>query len=327
MALPTRNWTININQSYSTAVVQATQYREAVWAWKDNMVSAGWTVTLSSDGTAGAGGGDNVGASDFWTSAAALGVGTTAGGGAWVVLQAPAMFTAAGGSLYILGAIADGSVNPQTFQIQGAVLPYTGGTTTSLPTTAGPETTVNTAGDNILGFAAPVAGTYHTWYSDRGDTLFFTKRDGVDAMDAFLLCYANDDMNGGGQGSHRFVFGQLQGNLFSTPAFGNGLRCFDASGRTALNTGIDIVSIMNSISGDTLDYTGSVITASVRCIADISNGVRHIGQLQDFSAPPNSGSVAASWGRTIDEEAGQLQRRVALGLMYLFVPTADLPFV
>jgi len=330
MVQPVRTWTIAINQAPSVQDNQLTQFRDVAFAWKTLMVAAGWTVVRSSNGDAGAAapGGGLVGDSDNWTAGSVLGVDDTAGGGAWIVLQAPSAFLAAGGTCFLLGFINEPDiVNPQQLQIQMSTLTYTGGTTTALPTSVGTTTTIDTINDNMLptasGIAEPIR--YATWRSTRGDVFFMVKREGVKAMEYAFIVTSNDDSNGGGQGSHRFVQLQGAGTLFNNNV-STSTRSYNAAG-TAAATTLDWTNVLNGITGDSLDYLNNAITAPYHLITDLSSNLRYFGQAIDIYAAPNHGTLADSWGRLIDDETSQTQRRVCLGLAYFFAPTADLPFI
>lgn len=330
MVQPIRSWTIAINQEPTDQTSQLTQYRDLIFAWKTNMVMAGWTVVRSSDGDAGASapGGGNVSDSDNWTSASVLGVDSTGGGGAWIILQAPSAFLSAGGTLFMRAFVNEpNTTNPRIFSYNLSTATYTGGTTTSLPTTAGTETSVDTTNQNVLaissGSAEPVR--YSTWRSTRGDTYFMVKREGIKAMEFAFICYSNEDTNGAGQGEHRFFALQAAGSLFNSFLV-TAARTFNAAGTTAVNGGIDFGNLLSNVTSDDLDYQNNILSTPVHAVVD-SSAVRYLGLMIDTYAGPPAGTIANSWGRLFDDETTQAQRRVSLGFLFFFAPSSALPFI
>lgn len=331
MANPLRTWVIAINNAFSNQSNRVLQYQEAAFNWKVNKLSAGWTVLLSSDGDAGASiapGGGNVGAGDNWTSAAGLGVDNTAGGGAWIIMQAPSVFLQAGESLFAKAFINDATAQPKIFQIQWSTVTYTGGTTTTLPTTVGSETSVITGGDEIITWNAAVNGRYATWRSTRGDTMLMVKQEGTNEIESIVLEYSMSDASGGGQGGYRVLLWQQDGggNFTTNTIMGVNARTFNSVGSLAVNA-VDHASNLSQIASDDLDFNNEVIVAPSNAIVDVASGVRELGNMVDIFAAPNAGVVATIFGRLISGESGQVQRRVALGQMYFYAPTASLPFL
>lgn len=329
MANPARTWTISINNAFSSAVSRPVQYQEAVYNWKLNKVAAGWTVVLSSNGDVGANtpGGGASGAGDNWTSAAVIGIDDTAGGGAWIVLQAPAAFLQGGESLYAIGIVNDSTATPRIFQVLMSPTVYAGGSVTSLPTTVGPETAAITGGDDIFPVAV-AAGTWNSWRSSRGDTIFMIKETGVNAIESVILFYSMTDADGGGQGSYRVVLHQDSGGaLFQIAGFmGSNARTFN-SAITIAEASVDAATLLTSVATGNLDYQNEVIATPVHAIVDQATRIRYLGQMVDITTGPANGAVTTLFGRLIDTEAAQDQRRVALGQVYFYVNRVDLPFV
>lgn len=331
MTNPARTWTISINNAFTNQTDRVLQYQEAIFNWKTNMVSAGWTVALSSNGDVGANtpGGGASGAADNWTTAAVLGVDDTAGGGSWIVLQPPASFLQVGEALFVIGIVNDASATqPQTFQVRMSPLAYTGGSTTTLPTTVGPETTLIAAGDNIITWGAAIPGMFATWRSTRGDTMFMVKEQGTNEIESIILLYSMDDASGGGQGSYRVVlWQQSSGGNFQAPGIlGANARSLN-SAATLANTSTDGAYVLQNVSADDLDHNNEIIITPLFAVVDVSSRVRNLGQMVDLYVAPNSGVVATIFGRLIDDETAQTQRRVALGQLYVYAPTAALPFL
>ena len=331
MVEPARTWTININQQPTNQLSQLSQFRELIYAWKVNRIAAGWTVTLSSDGDVGASaaGGGNAGAADYWTSAAVLGVDSTALGGAWIVLQAPATFVAAGGALYTVGLINDTDiVNPQVFQQYHSSTVFTGGTTTAIPTSAGVTTSLDSGNDEIINNTSGAAEpqVFSTWYSSRGDTLFMNKTRGLRYADYLAYAMSMEDGDGGGQGAHRFITGHMQDAEVTQSGFATA-KGFNEAGSTVLNTGNEVSHLLSTVTSDHVDHEGNNIAASVQVMQDLASQVRNLGTLVDWSMGPFFGGATAAWGKLMAGEDSQTQRRVGIGQLYVYAPRLDLPFL
>ncbi len=330
MTNPARTWTISINNAFTNQTDRVLQYQEAIFNWKTNMVAAGWTVTLSSNGDVGANtpGGGASGAADNWTTAAVLGVDDTAGGGSWIVMQAPAAFLQVGEALYVIGIVNDATANPGTFQVRMSPTAYAGGSTTTLPTSVGPETVLIAAGDSIITWGAAIPGRFATWRSTRGDTMFMVKEQGTNEIESIIMLYSMSETSGGGQGSYRVVLWQQAagGNFQSPNILGANARSLNSSA-TLANSSTDGAYVLQNVSADDLDHNNEIIITPLFAVVDVAGRVRNLGQMVDLYVAPNSGVVATIFGRLIDDETAQTQRRVALGQLYVYAPTADLPFL
>lgn len=318
MPNPSRTWTIAINQSFSTAVDQVVQFQEACYALKVLMVAAGWTVTLSSDGT-------TAGAADYWTSAAALEV-NTSGSGAWCVLTSPGGWSSSTASviLYINNASAD--TTPQGFVVRGTHGTYSGGSVSALPTASSAETAVSSAAQ-ALGYVSAVDARYGTWRSSRGDVMMAVKTAGTNAFGNFIAITSNADGNGGGLGSNRWWITQTSsttdamttGFLAST-AYNLSLTSGGSVAAGALTSG-GLPWAMTTWSGG-LDYSGETIFGVLELGLNTSTTGRQLGQWIDVFSVPTS----LTFGVLDDSESAQTQRRFVAGDVALYAPTASLPW-
>jgi hypothetical protein len=318
MPNPSRTWTIAINQTFSTAVDQQVQFREACYALKVLMVAAGWTVTRSSDGT-------TAGAADYWTSAAALEI-NTSGSGAWVTLTSPVGWASATASivLYINNASAD--TTPQTMAIRGTTGTYSGGSVSALPTASATETAVS-ATPNILGHATVVDARYSTWRSSRGDVMFAVKTAGVSGFTAFVCINSNAAGNGGGRGDNRWWITQITNSsdcLTRAVLISGSYTGSLASGGSAVGPVLMASGVAWSATGWTsgLDYSGETVMSIVEATTNETLTGRQLGQWIDTYAVPTS----LAFGVLDDSETAQTQRRVCVGDIAIYAPTASLPF-
>jgi hypothetical protein len=317
MPNPSRTWTININQTFSTTVDQQVQFREACYALKVLMVAAGWTVSRSSDGS-------TAGSSDYWTSAAALEI-NTSGSGAWVVLTSPVGWASATASviLYINNASAD--TTPQGMAIRGTTGTYSSGSVSALPTASATETNVSST-PNILGHTTVVDARYSTWRSSRGDIMMMIKTAGVSTVTSFVAITSNADGNGGGRGDNRWWITQT-----SNTSDALGSTFFATSYTSSLQSGGGAVVSTASYTGlawqmtswsSGLDYSGGTVFGVMEVSSNgVSNG-RQLGQWIDMYAVPTT----LAFGTLDDAETAQTQRRVVVGDVALYAPTASLPF-
>lgn len=321
MPNPNRTLTIAINQPFSSAVDQVIQLREAAFFLKSLAVAAGWSVVRSSDGA-------NAGAADFWTSAAVLRIDTT-GSGAWCALSSPPGWASATAQilLYINNAATGIDPTPQGFSIRGTTGVYSGGSTSALPTASAAETAVSSAG-NILGHTSPIDIRYATWRSSRGDFMFGIKPVGSGFFTTFIAVVSNADGNGGGIGANRWWVTQLcNGTSVFTPAFLGSASYTSSlsSGGAAVVSTQAYAALAWSMTSWTagLNFAGETIMDVVTVGANgVANG-RQLGQWIDmYAVPPLLG-----FGTLDDSESAQVQRRVSVGAIALYAPSASLPYV
>lgn len=316
MPNPSRTWTININQTFSSTVDQQIQFREACYALKVLMVAAGWTVTLSSDGT-------TASAADNWTSAAALEINTT-GSGAWCVLTSPGGWSSSTASilLYINNASAD--TTPQGFVVRGTNGSYTGGSVSALPTASTAETAISSS-PQALGHTSAVDARYATWRSSRGDIALMVKTAGAATVTNYIALTSNADGNGGGLGSNRWWVTQVSGTSDAMSSsfmgsFSTSLSSGGAASVTTVITGGLPWSMSAWTSG--LDYSGETIMGVMEIGQNSATTGRQLGQWIDMYSVP----TALAFGVLDDSESAQTQRRVVVGDVAVYAPTASLPF-
>jgi len=169
-----KTWSGPNQAAFTSSSDQAVQYRQACYSLKTFLLSGGWTVERSSNGTT-ADGNDN------WDSVSDIVFGTEASQAhSWISLIAPTgKGNPSGGSNYRLLLNCDNSnadTTPQTLVFYIARGTYTGGSTTTRPTITGVEDTALTI--NFIPWTTATGGSICTWYTDDGDVYVGHKADG-----------------------------------------------------------------------------------------------------------------------------------------------------
>lgn len=322
MALPAnRTWTITANNALDSGVDGVDQWQqmsEVMWA---TPLAAGWTVELSSNGVVA----DNT---DNLTGLRSNFKLDTQGVGWWGVLKSPAGWAdASGGFCYLLmyANTSSGDTTPQPLHFKMSANPYTGGTTSTLPTlSAGAEVGWNT---NIVGWNAPIPGNYLDGYSTRGDWWILQKGTGQDYMNFGFAMMSNSDLDGGGEGDLRFFawYASSNGDIFQTSAsIHNTYRGLRRDGLLSVTpTATSIVgTILNGITNGVGDL-GHSYAGVVHVVQNTGADGRYMGQLVDvYSCPQNLG-----FGEVDDSESAQDPRRVCMKGVWWYVPAAALPLL
>jgi hypothetical protein len=291
-------WSDDLNNLFSDQLDQRVQYREAIFAFVGAHLAAGWTVELSTDGT------NAPDATNQWTSAAILLYGNAAQPRAWIVLRSPAGW-AVGAGLYHYMLVGLENVNtsttPRTWTQRGSTIPWTGGSTTTFPTTLNSGNTQWTRnGTNFLSWAAPARARWNAWWTADGDVWFALKGDGVAAV-SMLACshsssfYADQD---GGFGQYRGKFGLTVGATISTnqitwaslqAAF---LRCSLADGGIPSSTTSGFASTVSILTAWALgaNDVGRVPDAPIEAYTNTGSvsADRQFGELLDVRGSPNN---------------------------------------
>jgi hypothetical protein len=323
MPNPNRSWTISINNTFGTTSDQAVQYKEALLSLKQLFVAAGWTVTRSSNTV-------TAGASDNWNTTADIVLGL-AGAGSWIVFKSPAGWVGTD-FIEVLMYVnnATGDTTPQLFAVVMTPGTYSGGTTAALPTSSGVVSAIITAGDAIIAWTTYRTGRWSSWRSSRGDLMFGIKEEGLRSFNFFLILHSNVDgseaIYGGGRGSRRcFLFANegVSGGVLTSGSFtSTSFAAFNSAG--SANVAIAGSSSVWSGAGswaDGLDAQGRSASSRIEMFQNVAANARWVGHIVDVgSAPPG-----VPFGILDDTEDGQVQRRVAVDDVWLYVPTASLP--
>lgn len=167
-----KTWVDSINQTFSSNVDQAIQYREAFYALKSLFLAAGWTVVLSSNSVV-------ANSSDNLASAANCVFGTNGSQPlAYVVLRAPAGYGNPFGVDLRVQLVANNSnadTTPQTIDIYAAWGTYSlaGTPLQNRATTAAPEQSRTAV--SLIPWATATTGYFSTWRTTNGDVLICLK--------------------------------------------------------------------------------------------------------------------------------------------------------
>lgn len=288
-----KDWNGPNQAAFSSGSNQVTQYQERVWALKEALVDAGWTVERSCDSSA-------VSASDNWTTAANVVHGTEASQAhSWICLAAPmGKGNPSGGSEYRLQLncnVSSASSTPQALDIRLARGTYGGGSTTTRASITGTELSV--LAHNIIPWSGAVAGSLCTWFTDDGDVYWAVKADGDSFFRAFGFV-RSDDVDS--LGSYCATLAGWS-NASSDVVTSNNLttatnqRGFTAAGSALTTIACDAMAwsgtICSNWASGSEGSSGRIFQQDVICGSNA--GTRFLGILVDIRAvPPN-----AAWMR------------------------------
>lgn len=325
MTNPSGTWTITINNAFDSVTDENDMFKQAFYTLKSLLVSAGWTVSRSNNGST-CTDADNI------TSKSAVGLGI-AGTGAWAVLSSPSGWLPSSQTLYMLLMVetADVASNPYAqYDIRVSTMNYTGGNTTTLPTTAGVATQLGIASDTLLpGDASlPTPAYMYCAYNTRGDVIFAVKPAGQPFFCSLVMILSCTDAYGGGQGNYRFsIFSLASGNLtsdvitysnFQTAAYFIGID----PGGTVADTPQWASSLWAATSWVGVDVQGETVDFPIDVFINHTTRGRYLGTPPDVRAAP----VGLTFGELDDAEDDQTYRKVCVGELWLYAPTASLPF-
>ena len=321
MVNPVRNWTITANNDLGGDY--PTQWKRACFQIIDTMRNAGWTVVQSSNGSV-ANTSDNITTESDWVQ------NTTGSGGSWAVLESPSGWLPNSGTLRVLlyANVSSGDTTPNPLHYYFSSDPYnTDGTTTSLPTPTGFQTSVTS--DEVCSWTNYVPATYVAGYTDRGDIFFLGKQNGQNFISNMWVLGSNVDGDGGGRGDLRFYFLAMgsNGSIITKPNLEQtsnwrSLRR-DGLAQESQNKAAAILWELAGSWSNGLDDFGDLNMQAIH-IGENHPGSdgRYKGQWIDFFAVPEQ----ATFGTLDDSESGQTYRRVVVGSgLAMYLPTASLP--
>ena len=310
--------------AFTSQVDQQVQYREACFNHKEAFVAAGWTVIDSVNGTGSAPAG-----TDTWNTTSDIVFAAGGSNHSWCQLRSPSGFLTDSETMDIVLDCNNASpdTTPQQMELYCATTPvFSGGTATARPTSA-EETTVLTNGRNIIPWTAVTSGRWTSYYTSRGDVWFGVKPEGILEWRHVNHLFSNDNSNGGGEGNKRFVlFGRSDASFdvffSSTLVSAANYRGLSPAGtdQDSANgacTAWDVTTWSGGISAG-----GQTISAPIDIFFDQSTRGRPLGTWPDMYGVPTSLTA----GTLDDSETGQTFRRVCFEDVFLFFPTASLPF-
>ena len=317
MPNPTRTSTIVINGAYAGAATETARLQENCIRLYSLFIAAGWTAVRSSEGTAG---GDF--ATDRWAAlVAAYGVGlevNTAPNGAWCVFRSPSGWLNTGNA-EVLVSINTAGTPFQAVNITMSFGTYAGGSDTALPTVA-VQTTVGSA----TIFSTTGTMYWMTYFTSRGDLRFAVKVAGAAAFRTCVELWSNVDGNGGGRGSRRaWIRHETSAGCNNSDSFGT-LRSLNSGGGAA-HTGAASCALawtnLTNLTGGADEFNETYDIA-----IDVSTNVaagRWLGAWIDTYGCP----TGFTFGELDDTESAQTNRKVCVGDIWWYMPTASLPLL
>lgn len=325
MTNPTGTWTITINNAFDSITDENDMFKQAFYNLKSLLVSAGWTVSRSNNGST-CTDADNI------TSKSAVGLGI-AGTGAWAVLSSPSGWLPNSGTLYMLLLVetADVASSPYAqYDIRVSNQNYTGGNTTTLPTTAGTAGALTTSSDTLLPWDAslPLPAYMYLAYNTRGDVIFGVKQAGIAMFSSLVMILSCTDAFGGGQGNYRFaIFSYASGlaandmivyNILQSSGYTLGID----SGASSADAPLFTSSLWTANTWIGIDGQGETVDFPIDIFSNQATRGRYLGTYPDIRAAP----TGLTFGELDDAEDDQTYRKVCVGDLWLYAPTASLPF-
>ena len=169
--MATRTWTHYQNQTPDDHSSLTEMMRDIVWKFKDKLVTAGWTVTQSSDGASQA-------ASDLWVDSDDL-LWAASGAHSWIVLKSPNNFPTTGKNVYL--GLDCFNATAEDLTIHRGTADWTGGSASTIGT--GTNVEVWTDQQLVVNTDPPANHSWHLHLSSVGDIIWYISKDG-DALAA-----------------------------------------------------------------------------------------------------------------------------------------------
>jgi len=161
-----RTWTSSGNNVPADQTTIEKQVGNILLAMKNAFVSAGWTVTQSSNGL-------TTSASDLWSVYTDVVHGAAAVVHSWIVLESPTDYPSTGNQVYF--AIEWNAAADKDCTFYTSTGDWTGGTTSTIGAASGNKNTMTTTD----GFVPPGLTNvkYHFSYNTTGDVIFYNSND------------------------------------------------------------------------------------------------------------------------------------------------------
>lgn len=289
-----KNWTISINNAFSSSVDQQVQYREALYNWINTFRIAGWTVVSSSNSVV-AGAGDNI--------AAPADIVWGTGGGvprSWVVLSPPSAFWGYTApfevmNLLIVAENTAADTTPQAIEFRMVTNgTYTGGSPTSNPTASGgvdSQPGASTIRSTFIPWATPLTGNWASWASTQGDVVFGIKPDGVLGWRTWTM------VNSFADGEPQLGYGAYRPAIFGIGSTTNGAGGSGSALSSSTNWGGGSRSFDNASLGAT---TAQSYAWNFTSWTSGTENTRGIPASEIFLGNNAAGSAARFFGRIVD---------------------------
>jgi hypothetical protein len=176
MTTMVKTWTDNINQTYSSNVDQAVQYRESLYALLQLFLAAGWTLELSCNSV-------TANSSNNLTTAANFVYGTNGSQVlAYFVVRAPSGYgspfnnvTAGQLRICVVANNSNADTTPQTIDVYAGWGAYTLNGTPLSNRPTGPTGELSRTAVNFIPWATATTAYFSTWRTSAGDVMIALK--------------------------------------------------------------------------------------------------------------------------------------------------------
>jgi len=240
-----RIWTNSQNNVPADETTIEKQGANVLLAMKNTFVSAGWTVTQSSNGLTTA-------ASDLWSVYTDVTYGAAAVAHSWIVLESPTDYPSTGNQVYF--AIEWNTSTDYGCYFYLATGDWTGGTTSTLGVSGGNEVSWDIG---IAGIVPTILSPikYNLSYNTTGDVIFYVNQNSTGRVAWGLIINKLDGADPSDDYPLYSYIGAATNPTWSQPACGYNTFCFSSIGGngtrgfwidgTALSYGVNKVYTMN----------------------------------------------------------------------------------
>jgi hypothetical protein len=211
-----RTWTNSQNNVPADEATIEKQGANVLLAMKNAFVSAGWTVTQSSNGL-------TTSASDLWSVYTDVVHGAAAVVHSWIVLESPTDYPSTGNQVYF--AIEWNTSNDYGCFFYLATGDWTGGTTSSIGAAGGNKVTWTKDGEGFVPtILSPIK--YHLSYNTTGDVIFYISQNSTGRVGFGLIINKLDGADPSDDYPLYSYIGAESNPTWSQPACGYQSFCF-----------------------------------------------------------------------------------------------------
>jgi len=294
MVTPYKTHADSLNNTFSSAVDQAVQYREAFWNLYQTYLSAGWVREWTCDGT-------TASSADNLPNAAAVVYGLNGSQPiSYFVLRSPDDWVR-GGSIRILVATNNTNVDttPQTVIMRLTIGTYAlhGTPLSNVPITNGQEKTFTTS--NIIPWTTAQNGAWSAWWTSDGDVAFGVKIIGTGNFRMFHMNTAHGPIDNGAIGDFAAIAVQAQSAIADIVTWA----VFESSGNCGMLRADGVVvsspvmtSVASSLSSWTLGLNSDgelpFIEVDGLTLSSSNGEARYLGFLPDVYGVPQNTAFA-----------------------------------
>jgi hypothetical protein len=330
MATLIKTWTHDVNNVIGAGLTQVQQYQELFFALHSAFVAAGYTVVASSDGVS-ASAGDNIGSSGDVV------VGSSAAARTWALYEFGALQHK---GQILIEAEDTATTTPQDIRYTFSSLDFDISSISASAAPVEPSLATYFQTDSVIlrDWTTPVDGVWHSIVSDRGDVIFFAKRQSQ-AFNEFEFWLRVDDPVEAGVGTgedHLCVFRIHNPSNFAGSGLGAGSSISSDCG--AYMNLSDEIAIRIAVGGpggwasssgpnntawaNGLDFAGRLLVFDLEFYSSTSP-FRWMGKWVDIKAVSNN-----TPGGTVEDGDGEPLRYavVAAGVMIPW-PSGEFPIL